>query len=98
MEFPKFWYESNACWGYVNSFEELADKVELQLQGHSSIASVDDFLDSSYQSKHDALDFGTRREHTELFTLREFLTEQGVIEEFLTFYNTWSNDNHHEYE
>ncbi len=98
MEFPKFWYESNACWGYVNSFEELTEKIELQLAGHSSIDSVDAFLDKSCQSVHSELDFGTRSEHSQSYTLREFLVHNGVLDDFLKFYNTHLNDNNNEHE
>lgn len=87
MEFPKFWYESNACWGYVNSFAELAEKVNLQLAGHSSITTVDEFLDKSVQSVHNELDFGTRREHTQSYTLRQFLIHNDILDGFLEFYN-----------
>lgn len=99
MEFPKFWYESNACWGYVNSFEELAEKVDLQLAGHSSIVTVDDFLDKSHQSEYNELDFGTRREHSQPYTLREFLVHNFILDDFLAFYkNTRLNDNNNEHD
>jgi len=27
----KIWYESNACWGWVKTFEELNEKCNLQI-------------------------------------------------------------------
>ena len=99
MEFPKFWYESNACWGYVNSFAELAEKVKLQLNGHSSIVTIDDFLDKSRQSEYSELDFGTRREHSQSYTLREFLVHNEILDDFLAYYNNIQlNDNNNEHE
>ena len=95
MEFPKFWYESNACWGYVNSYEELMEKAVLQLNSHSSIVTIEDFLDKSTQSAHAELDFGTRVEHTGSYTLRQFLTDNFVIDEFLDFYQLNKENNEH---
>ena len=83
--FPKFWYESNACWGYVSNIDDLLEKVNLQMdpRNGNSINSIDDFLDKSTQCESKSLNFGTRREHTGDLTLREFLKEHGHLEELL---------------
>lgn len=78
-DFPKFWYESNACWGYVTNIEELSEKCELQIdREYGALDSVDEFLDASHQRFGGGLNFGTRREHTGKATLREFLESHGV--------------------
>lgn len=78
-EFPKFWYESNACWGYVADMEELSYKCGLQIdREHGALDSVDEFLDASHQRFDGGLNFGTRREHTGKTTLRDFLESHGV--------------------
>ena len=82
MKFPRFWYESNPCWGYVNSLEELKDKMDLQLAEPNSINSVDEFLDMSKQCEA-TLNFGTRIEHHGKKTLRMFLEEHNLLQDFL---------------
>lgn len=78
-QFPKFWYESNACWGWVNSIEDLQEKCNLQTAPHTgSVANKDEFLDRSRQNIDGSENFGTRREHTGKKTLREYLTENGI--------------------
>jgi hypothetical protein len=83
MEFPKFWYESNACWGNVESFDDLKQKLQSQLAENNSIYTIDDFLDKSTKSSGDQLSFGTRREHTEKYSLRDFLKDNNLLDEFL---------------
>ena len=79
--FPKFWYESNACWGWVNSPEELCEMARLKLAEPSLVNSVDSFLDNSLQYK-DQLNYGTRMEH-QGETLRTFLEREGALALFL---------------
>jgi hypothetical protein len=78
--FPKFWYESNAVWGNVESIEDLREKMEHQT--NKSVCGIfdnkDEFLDNSFQNENGSLDFGTRHEHIGKKTLREFLVESGV--------------------
>lgn len=86
----KFWYESNAVWGNVESFEDLKEKCDHQTnnpgQGCGIFDTIDEFLDRSYQnSDNTSLDFGTRGEHHGKKTLREYLDEIGELEEFLNF-------------
>ena len=71
----KFWYESNACWGYVKSLQDLNSKIELQLAAMSGIDTIDDFLDLSKQAADGSDNYGTRMEHTGDKSLRDFLTE-----------------------
>lgn len=71
----KFWYESNACWGMVESLEELHEKIKLQLEENNGLDSINDFLDKSKQVNSGDNNFGTRSEHTGKKSLREYLTE-----------------------
>ena len=86
--FPDFWYESNQCWGWVESFEGLAEKADLQIRGGGVIRGIDGFLDGSCQNPDaiSRLDFGTRREHSSEYTLRQFLNDKGILDAFLSFY------------
>lgn len=83
MNFPKFWYESNACWGNVESLNDLKEKLQLQLAENNSIYTIDDFLDKSTKSQHEGLSFGTRREHTEKYSLRDFLKDNNLLDDFI---------------
>lgn len=75
----EFWYESNACWGWVRSISDLKEKIKLQLEENNGIDTVDDFLDESRQiTGNSRLNFGTRREHDSDITLRMFLLENNV--------------------
>lgn len=80
----KFWYESNAVWGNVITLDDLKEKLHYQLEENNNIYNVDDFLDRSQEHENDyGLDFGTRREHDGARTLRMFLIEEGVLDDFL---------------
>lgn len=77
-EFPKFWYESNACWGWVRCVDDLKEKIPMRG------LPVDDFLDKSRQCEDcKGIEFGTRREHTGEKTLREYLREHNLLDDFL---------------
>jgi len=81
--FPKFWYESNSCWGWVNSPEELAEKAQLQIEEPNGINTVDDFLGKSLRSANrDIPNFGTRIEHR-YETLRTFLERENALDLFI---------------
>jgi len=84
----KFWYESNAVWGWVESIEDLKEKLQYQLEEPNGIDNVDMFLDMSKEHVNEyGLDFGTRREHDGKRTLRTFLIEEGVLDDFLKMVN-----------
>ena len=83
MKFPELWYESNACWGNIESIEDLNEKLKLQLAENNSIKNIDDFLDKSTQSKYSDSNFGTRREHTKDYTLRNFLKDNDLLDAFI---------------
>ena len=85
-EFPRFWYESNACWGYVNSFEELEEKFRLQLKENNGIDNVKQFLEQSIKAKH-SNSFGTMREHVGPKSLSDLLKENNLLDEFLKITN-----------
>lgn len=80
-----FWYESNAVWGRVRSFEDLVEKLRYQLDENNGIDNIDDFLDKSRRNG-DLDDFGTRVEHNSDFTLRDYLIEMKCLTEFIIFY------------
>lgn len=83
-----FWYESNACWGWVETIYDLIGMCRLQIDPHSGgLDNVDDFLDKSKQIKGGRLNFGTRKEHRGTKTLREYLKESGDLDNFLTKIN-----------
>jgi len=84
-KFPEFWYDSNACWGWVKNMEDLQEKLELQTDPrYGGLNNKDEFLDDSKQvaykhiNKEDRMNFGTRIEHSGDKTLREFLVENDV--------------------
>ncbi len=84
----KFWYESNAIWGLVETIEDLKEKLHYQLEEPNGIYNVDMFLDMSKEHVNGyGLDFGTRREHNGKRTLRTFLIEEGVLDDFLNMVN-----------
>ena len=78
-KFPEFWYESNACWGYVRNIEDLKEKLGHQTDPtYGGLKDKDEFLDRSRQNTDESMDFGTRGEHRGKKTLREFLVENDV--------------------
>ena len=85
-KFPSFWYESNACYGWVDSHEDLLFMFKKQMEEHNSIYTLDDFLDKSKRSAYSDMDFGTRREHRLDYTLRQFLSDNKILDEFLLLY------------
>jgi hypothetical protein len=84
-KFPKFWYESNACWGNVESFEDLKEKLQLQLAENNGIDTIEDFLTKSKRCYDNELNFGTRREHSTDVTLKDFLIKHKCYEEFIDY-------------
>lgn len=85
--FPAFWYESNATWGSVASLDELAEQARRQLIENNGMYSLDHFLDNSRSVGDGRPNFGTRREHTGEQTLRMYLVEHGLLDEFLETWN-----------
>lgn len=63
MEFPTFWYESNAVWGWVEDARQLHEVYSQQKQA-GVFGTIDEFLDKSLQRADGGLNFGTRGEHT----------------------------------
>ena len=81
-----FWYESNACWGRVQSISKLVEMLRFQIEENNGINTIGDFLDSSLQKgKED--EFGTRIEHKGPLTLRKYLSEKGYLKELLEAVN-----------
>ena len=80
----KFWYESNACWGWVETLKDLQEKCKLQIDFmYGALRDVNEFLDRSMQHYDGSLNFGTRMEHTGVKSLREYLTETGELDKFI---------------
>ena len=82
--FPRFWYESNACWGWVENIDDLVEKCKLQMDpvsGAHHINNINDFLERSLKNEFPGAgyaDYGTRSEHNTNHTLKEFLIKNGV--------------------
>mgnify|MGYP000491692221 FL=1 len=77
--FPKFWYESNAYFSWVNSLEDLHTALSYQTDPkYGGLRTKDEFLDKSTQHYDGSLNFGTRIEHSGKKTLREYLVENNV--------------------
>ena len=73
-EFPRFWFESNLYFYWVNDLNDL-QKVFDAYEGH---LTPDEILDVS-KNVDDKLDnFGLRMEHKGSVSLRQFLTDNGV--------------------
>lgn len=86
MEIKKFWYESNNCWGYVETFSELTEKAILQIEANHNMKNIDDFLEKSrYSIQNNS--FGTRSEHKTEFNLKDYLIKHNKLNEFLEYYN-----------
>lgn len=88
--FPEFWYESNATYGRVKSLGSLCMHLANQIKEPNMIDSIDKFLDRSRsvpETHGTAPSFGTRREHTGEQTLRMYLAEHGLLDEFLEMWN-----------
>lgn len=87
-KFPRLWYESNACWGWVESIDHLVEKYRLQHES-SPAFTVDNFLDRSRtpepnRCSEDVFEFGTRREHKGEYTLRNYLEDKKILQQFLS--------------
>lgn len=94
-QFPKFWYESNATWGTVESLGDLAEKARTQIAEPNIIDNLDGFLERSRKAKVESAglpNFGTRREHSSEYTLRQFLADNGLLDEFIDRFNTAQSD------
>ncbi len=85
--FPKFWYESNSYFGNVDSYMDLETAMEAQTSDNGVFNTLDDFLDRSYQNINGNLDFGSRVEHKADKTLRQFLSEKGILKRFYNHLN-----------
>ena len=74
-EFPKFWFESNLYFGWVQSFEDLKSVFE-QYKGH---LTRDEILDKAVNKDDTFTEFGLRVEHRGNVTLRQYLTDKGIM-------------------
>ena len=94
----KIWYESNACWGWVETIKDLIEKCNHQTSHYGAFENVEQFLDRSKENpideyekekryRREYLDFGSRREHGGNRTLRMYLKEINMLDAFLEAYN-----------
>jgi len=78
-KFPKFWFDSNACFGYVESITDLRNAFIQNTSKYSSVRTFVEFLNLCKQhSNNESLNFGLRVEHSGVKTLYQFLSENGV--------------------
>lgn len=87
-----FYYESNAYFGNIETFEDLEKAIRYQLEEPNSFNSIDDVLNNSRQSVYmdeilSSTEFGTRIEHTGDYTLKQYLKDKKVLGRFLKYYN-----------
>ncbi|MFA5366594.1 MAG: hypothetical protein WC333_01815 [Dehalococcoidia bacterium] len=79
-DFPRFWFEGNLYFGWVNNLDELNVVFEYYKEGHMTKDEVLDkavsLEDEDKSGKH--TEFGLRIEHRGSMTLRQFLEEKGV--------------------
>lgn len=80
-KFKSFWYESSAAWGKINSLADLKEKMDFVLKESNGIDTVHEFLKQSKRSS--GLNFGTRIEHSDTYTLESFLIQEKLLEEFI---------------
>lgn len=73
-EFPRFWFEGNLAFLWVNNLEELQFVFD-QYKGHMT---PDEVLDKSLNANDELTNFGLYGEHDGDVTLRQFLTDNGV--------------------
>ena len=75
QKFPKFWFEGNLAFFWVNNLEDL-QRVFDQYKGH---LTPDNILDKSVNLDDKLDEFGLRWEHKGDVTLRQFLTDNEVV-------------------
>ena len=80
---PSFWYESNAFFGRIYSIKILNEALKYQLEENNNIENIDCFLDKSMKTEDVEPNFGTRREHTSNYSLRQFLKEHNLLDAFI---------------
>lgn len=91
-KFPEFWYESNTVWGFVESFNDLKEKLQLQLAENNGIDTIEDFLTKSKKCDGEELNFGTRREHNTDVTLKDFLIKHECYKKFIDYCKQLDNE------
>ena len=73
--FPRFWFEGNLFFAWVNNAEDL-QKVFVEYDGQ---ATKDEILDKAVNLEDGVLNnFGLRGEYNGNLTLRQFLTDNEV--------------------
>ena len=73
-KFPRFWFESNLYFRWVNSLNDL----QIVFDAYNGYMSPDDILDKAVNVGDKLDNFGLRTEHQGDVTLRQFLTDNGI--------------------
>lgn len=77
-KFPKFWFDSNFYFGWVESMEELEKVYGFNISPGNPNRTFNEFLKECKQNHDKSLDFGLRVEHSGLKTLYDFLIESNI--------------------
>ena len=80
------WIETNSCWGYCKTFEELKEKLDLILKDSSQLKPYNKLLDRLTQNK-DLLDFGLRVEHIGGRPFSDYLKETEQYDDLIKYLN-----------
>jgi hypothetical protein len=75
------WYESNSCWGAINSIKDLVEMANKWISVRKG-RTVELFLQSRNSIRTDS-NFGMRNEHCGPVTLKQRLDEMGFLDDFL---------------
>jgi hypothetical protein len=43
----RFWFESNAAWGYCENYQDLREKIQLVIEGHSGLDTIEEVLNKA---------------------------------------------------
>ena len=83
--FPKFYFDSNEYFGYINSIEELNNVYELNIQPGNRYMTMKDFLMECRSSDNSGiLNFGLRTEHCGSKTLDNFLRQNLDLRDYIS--------------
>ncbi len=72
----KFWYESNAWFGYIDSLEKLKEMLKAQLEEPNGHYSIYQILSISKQHRDGGDKYGTYLEYSGEITLIDFLKNE----------------------
>ncbi|MCB1712423.1 MAG: hypothetical protein KDH96_08085 [Candidatus Riesia sp.] len=84
------WYDSNLYFGRIGDLKTLLEAAVANTSTEAPFRTIEEFLTRSRKHSHPdiKLDYGTRSEHSSDITLKDYLEENGKLEEFLEL---WKN-------